>query len=128
MTTDAGDAEKFRIDVKTGQITVAPGARLDADVEDNANADADAIYNVNVTAIDGDEASSVIAVKITVLDLNEGPKIGSTYVTGCNCPVTGQTVPGHEAGERVPTEMSHPEVDRRSSEHQAVRNTLRDAR
>ena len=36
-TTAAGDAEKFRIDVKTGQITVAPGARLDADVEDGAN-------------------------------------------------------------------------------------------
>ena len=29
-----GDAEKFRIDVKTGQITVAPGAGLDADVTD----------------------------------------------------------------------------------------------
>ena len=43
-------------------------------------ADADAIYNVNVTAIDGDEASSVIAVRITVLDLNEGPKIRSTYL------------------------------------------------
>ena len=122
--TDAGDAKKFRIDVKTGQITVAPGARLDADVEDDADADADAIYNVNVTAIDGDEASSVIAVKITVLDLNEGPEIRSTYLA--NVPVTGQAVPGHEAGERVPTEMSHNEVDRRSSEHQAVRNTLRD--
>ena len=111
-----GDAGNFRIDVKTGQITVAPGARLDADVETPA----DAVYNVNVTAIDGDEASSVIAVTIRVLDLNEGPKIRSTYLEAI-------TDTGHEEGERVPTEMSHPEVDRRSSEHQAVRNTLRDA-
>ena len=113
--TDAdGDSDNFRIDVKTGQITVAPGARLDADVTD-------VTYNVRVTAIDGDEASRVIDVTITVLDLNEGPTIGSTYVNGATTALAG----GHEEGDRVPTEMSHPEVDRRSSEHQAVRNTLR---
>ena len=113
-TAGSGDAAKFRIDVKTGQITVAPGAGLEADVA----ALADRTHNVTVTAIDGDEASSTIAVSIIVLDENEGPSIRSTYVAAI--PDTG-----HEAGERVPTEMSHPEVDRRSSKYQAVRNTLR---
>ena len=105
-------AGNFRIDVKTGQITVAPGASLDHETEDD--------YHVKVTAIDGDEAGSDIAVRIRVLDLNEGPKISSTYPD----PFSDFT---YLAGERAPTEMSHREVDRRSSEHQAVRNTLRDA-
>ena len=112
-TGGADHAGKFRIDVKTGQITVAPGAGL--------NAEDVAIYNVNVTAIDGDEASTTIAVTIKVLDLNEGPSIGPTYVTEATTALAG----GHVEGDRVPTEMSHPEVDRRSSEYQAVRNTLR---
>ena len=106
-----GHADNFRIDLKTGQITVAPGARLDAE-------DADAsVYYVKVTAIDGDEAVDSINVTIRVHDVNEGPKIRSTYLAAI-----GDT--GHVAEERVPTEMSHPEVDRRSSEYQAVRNTL----
>ena len=110
--TDAdGHADRFRIHLKTGQITVAPGAGLDAE--------GDTEYRVKVTAIDGDEALDSINVTIRVHDLNEGPKIRSTYLVAI-------ADTGHEAGERVPTEMSHNEVDRRSSEHQAVRNTLRD--
>ena len=112
-TGGVGDAAKFRIDVRTGQITVAPGAGLDADVETPD----ERTHNVNVTAIDGDEASSVIAVSIIVLDENEGPSIRSAYLEDI-------TETGHEAGERVPTEMSHPEVDRRSSKYQAVRDTF----
>ena len=108
-----GDADNFRIDLKTGQITVAPGARLNAEVPDTS------VYYVKVTAIDGDEAVDSINVTIRVHDLNEGPKIRSTYLAAI-------TDTGHEAGERVPTEMSHNEVDRRSSIYQAVRNTLRD--
>ena len=104
-----GHADRFRIDLKTGQITVAPGAVLDAE--------GDTEYRVKVTAIDGDEALDSINVTIRVHDLNEGPKIPSIYLVA---------ITGHEAGERVPTEMSHYEVDRRSSEYQAVRNTLRD--
>ena len=76
-------------------------------------------YRVKVTAIDGDEALDSINVTIRVHDLNEGPKIPSIYLVAI-------TDTGHEIGERVPTEMSHYEVDRRSSEYQAVRNTLRD--
>ena len=109
----AGHADNFRIDLKTGQITVAPGAQLDAEVA------AASVYYVKVTAIDGDEAFDSINVTIRVHDVNEGPKIRSTYLAD----ITGT---GHEIGERVPTEMSHPEVDRRSSKYQAVRNTLRD--
>ena len=110
--TDAdGHADRFRIHLRTGQITVAPGAVLDAE--------GDTEYRVKVTAIDGDEALDSINVTIRVHDLNEGPKIRTTYLVAI-------ADTGHEAGERVPTEMSHNEVDRRSSEHQAVRNTLRD--
>ena len=110
-TPGTGHADNFRIDLKTGQITVAPGARLDAEGVTE--------YGVMVRAIDGDEAIDSINVIIRVHDLNEGPKIRSTYLA----PIDAT---GHEVGERVPTEMSHPEVDRRSSEYQAVRNTLRD--
>ena len=109
----AGGADNFRIDLKTGQITVAPGAVLDAE---DANA---SVYNVKVTAIDGDEAVGSINVTIRVHDVNEGPTIRREYLD-----VIAET--GHVAEERVPTEMSHPEVDRRSSKYQAVRNTLRD--
>ena len=112
-TDGVGAAANFRIDVETGQITVAPGASL--------NAETTPTYNVKVTAIDGDEDSASINVTIRVLDQNEGPTIRSTY------PVGVPTGTGHSDGDRVATEMSHPEVDRRSSEHQAVRNTLRDA-
>ena len=48
-------ADRFRIDLKTGQITVAPGAQLNAE-GDVTN------YYVEVTAIDGDEAPDSIAV------------------------------------------------------------------
>ena len=112
-TPATGHADRFRIDLKTGQITVAPGARLDAEVADAS------VYYVKVTAIDGDEALDSIDVTIRVHDLNEGPKIRSTYLAAI-------ADTGHVAEERVPTEMSHPEVDRRSSEYQAVRNTLGD--
>ena len=121
---ESNEADNFRIDIQTGQITVAPGASLDYDTAADGTA-ATVLYKLKVTSSDGDTETNSINVDIHVLDKNEGPTIGRTYPTD-TAVFTGTvaTATGHSAGGRVPTEMSHPEVDRRSSEHEAVRNTL----
>ena len=54
-----------------------------------------------VTAIDGDEAVDSIAVTIHVLDLNEGPKIRSTYLDTLSMPSRSpDTMPGRGSPPR----------------------------
>ena len=121
----SGHAEKFRIHPANGQITVAVGVSLNADVADDAPGSAGVPYLVTVLAVDPDGHRRTINVTIRVLDVNEGPRIDRTYVDpSTDTTRTRPAVPtGHTAGDRLPTEISHLEVDRRSSKHQSVRNT-----
>ena len=75
---------------------------------------------VTVLAVDPDGHRQTINVTIKVLDVNEGPKIDRTYVDRSTdqTPLRSWQFPtGHTAGDRLPTEISHVEVDRRSSQN-----------
>ena len=85
----SADVDYFNIDPVTGQITVAAGARLDADVGDGERGHAGTPYEVTVTATDGDGDIQTIEVDIMVVRVDEPPRI------------TGG-----------PREMSHWETDR----------------
>ena len=101
-TAGSGHARSFNIDPVTGQITVAAGARLDAEAgADPASVDANhfataAPFLVTVRATDGDGDVEDIAVSIKIVGVDEPPKIDRNYF----------------AGDRAPTEMSHYESDR----------------
>ena len=100
-----GHAESFRIDAETGQITVSPSAKLGAEV-DGRNPDFTGThtpYQVKVTATDGDGSPRDIDVNIWVVGVDEPPMIGRNYIAALGL---------HLEGERVPTEMSHYELDR----------------
>ena len=98
-----GHAARFNIDEVTGQITVAAGARLNAD--ETPSATDPNPYNVVVRAVDGDGETQDIPVNIAVLQTNEPPTIERVYLTG-------RIGTGHAVGDRAPTEMSHYEADR----------------
>ena len=70
----AGDAAKFEIDDRTGQIKVK--TKLDfeaADDADNADDDNNDEFAVVVTATDPSQAMKTAEVRITVMDVNEAP-------------------------------------------------------
>ena len=69
------DADNFNIDPVTGQITVAAGAMLDADVATGERGHAVTPYEVTVTATDGDGDIQTIEVEIMVVRVDEPPKI-----------------------------------------------------
>ena len=128
-TTPGDDhAGNFRINPRTGQITVAPGAMLNADVAASDLGGATMPYLVTVRAVDPDGDDMDIAVTIRLLDVNEGPRIDRTYVDRTTATLATPVISADDytIGNRVPTEISHVEVDRRSSEHQSVRNTTRE--
>ena len=95
-----GHALSFDIHEVTGQITVSDKAVLDADATGATNP-----YTVVVRAVDGDGDTQDITVTIHVLEYEEPPIIDRVYVTG-------RVPTGFTAGNRVPTEFSHYEVDR----------------
>ena len=122
-TATSSDAANFRIHPATGQITVAPGAKL-AFSEETAATDDDDTYEVTVQAVDPDGHRRDIQVDIKVLDVNEGPTIERNYKADPDGTPGEADTKSHGVGDRAPTEISHMEIDRRSSEHSAVRNTL----
>ena len=69
------DVDNFNIDPVTGQITVAAGAMLDADVGTGVRGNADTPYEVTVIATDGDGDIQTIDVDIKVVRVDEPPKI-----------------------------------------------------
>ena len=71
----SADVDKFNIDPVTGQITVAAGAGLNADVLDGTRGAADTPYEVSVIATDGDGDIQTIEVNIRVVRVDEPPKI-----------------------------------------------------
>ena len=75
LSGTSADVDSFNIDPVTGQITVAAGARLNADVEDGIRGAADTPYEVTVTATDGDGDIQTIDVNIRVVRVDEPPKI-----------------------------------------------------
>ena len=95
-----GHATSFDIDEVTGQLTVSASATL------NADAGGTNPYEVVVRAVDGDGDTEDINVTIAVLQAGEPPRIDRVYVAGDRLP------DGFTAGNRVPTEMSHFELDR----------------
>ena len=101
-----GHAASFNIDEVTGQITVSAKAILNADGTPSAT-DPNP-YIVVVRAVDGDGDTQDITVNIGVLRAGEPPTIDRVYATG-RVP-TG--VDGVDVGSRVPTEMTHYELDR----------------
>ena len=103
-----GHAASFNIDEVTGQITVSASAMLNADTATPTPINP---YNVVVRAVDGDGETQDIDVTIGVLQAGEPPRIDRTYVTD-RVP-TG--VDGVGVGDRVPTEMTHYELDRTNS-------------
>ena len=106
-----GDTLSFKIDEKSGQITVSDKAVLDADGTDGQGAGATNPYTVVVRAVDGDGDTQDITVTIHVLEYEEPPIIDSVYVA--NAGSTRDRLPdGFTPGDRVPTEMSHYELDR----------------
>ena len=98
-----GHARSFNIDEVTGQITVSAKAMLNAD---GIPSDTDPNpYIVVVRAVDGDGDTQDITVTIGVLMAGEPPRIDRVYAT--------DRVPtGVNLGDRVPTEMTHYELDR----------------
>ena len=96
-----GDAASFNIDAVTGQITVSASAMLDADGTNATNP-----YIVVVRAVDGDGDDENITVNIYVRPKGEPPTIDRVYET------TARVAAPHLVGDRVPTEMTHYEMDR----------------
>ena len=94
----SADVDNFNIDPVTGQITVAAGAKLNADVAAGTRGNADTPYEVSVIATDGDGDIQTIEVDIRVVRVDEPPSIG----------------PDSTASPAVVAarEMSHWEVDR----------------
>ena len=103
-----GDAASFNINEVNGQITVSDKAVLDADGTDGQGQGATNPYTVVVRAVDGDGDTEDITVTIHVLQDGEPPKIDTVYVTD-------RLPTGFTAGNRVPTEMSHYELDRNNA-------------
>ena len=112
-----GHARLFDIDPESGQITVGVRAVLEAALE--ADGGTDPLYkvdpyNVLVRAVDADGDISDITVNIHVLEVGEPPKIDRVYQgdeTSGERP-SELTTPRYEAGDRVPTEITHWEWDR----------------
>ena len=104
--TDPGDtltyaltgSALFDINPATGQITVAPGATLDAD--------ATASVEVTVTATDPAGGATEEMVTITINDVNEVPGItaGNTRVT------VDENADASAQGTAAPTYVAYPEV------------------
>ena len=113
-----GDALSFEIHEKSGQITVSDKAVLDADADSATNP-----YIVVVRAVDGDGDTQDITVTIHVLEYEEPPIIDSVYVADVD--PTPDRLPGNStAGSRVPTEMSHYELDRDNEPATAIDTNL----
>ena len=71
------DAERFAVDAATGSLSLrAPG-----DFEAPADADADNVYQLEVTLSDANGASSTHALTLSVLDANEAPALSDAEVT-----------------------------------------------
>ena len=69
-----GDAAKFDIDDRSGQIKVKTVLDFEAANDaDNADEDNDDVFEVVVTATDPSEATMTAEVRITVTDVNEAP-------------------------------------------------------
>lgn len=100
---DDGHARGFDIDAVTGQIMVGANAMLDADATDATNP-----YNVVVRAVDPDGDTMDINVTIRVVGVNEPPMIDRVYQTGR----VDTSIATISVGGRVPTEISHTELDR----------------
>ena len=77
-----GDAAKFEIDDRSGQITVKTVLNFEAaSGADNADANDNDVFAVVVTATDPSEATKTAEVRITVTDVNEAPDFGSDDAT-----------------------------------------------
>ena len=113
-----GHARSFNINEKTGQITVSASAMLDAEAGSGNVGDVATPYSVVVRAVDGDGDDQNIIVTIHVLEYEEPPIIDRVYVAGARLPS------GFTAGNRVPTEMSHYELDRTNSPATAIDTNL----
>ena len=100
LSASDGHAASFDIHATTGQITVSASAMLNADGESPINP-----YTVVVRAVDGDGDDENITVTIYVLPQGEPPTIDRVYVAD-------RVTAPHVAGDRVPTEMTHYELDR----------------
>ena len=101
-STGTTHADSFRIDAKSGQITVSPSAGLNAEATGRPG-NAETPFAVTVTATDPDGRTQTIAVTIRVVGIDEAPTIDGVYRA---------SVGNHSIGDRVPTEMSHMESDR----------------
>ncbi|WP_431303425.1 VCBS domain-containing protein [Sediminicoccus sp. BL-A-41-H5] len=67
------DAARFDINTNTGVVTFKTAPNFEAP----ADAGADNVYNITVTASDGSNSSAAQAVAITVTNVNEGPSVTS---------------------------------------------------
>ena len=114
-----GHAASFNINPATGQITVAAGTRLNR-ADDIPTGDGPTTYSVAVIATDGDGHSERIAVTITVVKVNEPPSIDRVY----SAATLSFTFATYDIGDRVPTEMSHYELDRTSRPARTIDTNL----
>jgi len=72
--TGGADQAKFSIDASTGELTFQAAP----DYENPADADTDNVYEVQVTANDGNGATTSQAISVTVTDANDAPTITSS--------------------------------------------------
>ena len=104
-----GHVDSFNIDPVTGQITVAAGVRLNADVDpETVLGGAQGPYEVTVIATDGDGDIQTIDVEIRVVRVDEPPTIDREY----RAEITHNVYDNYDPGDRAPTEISHYESDR----------------
>ena len=121
LSESDGHARRFNIDEKTGQITVSTSAMLDADADPDATNPNP--YTVVVRAVDGDGDDQNITVTIHVLEYEEPPIIDRVYVADAD-PTPNRLPEDSIAGNRVPTEMSHYELDRTNTPATAIDTNL----
>ena len=105
----SGDVDNFNIDPVTGQITVAAGARLNADVVDGTRGAADTPYEVSVIATDGDGDIQTIEVDIRVVGVNEPPSIGAD--SDATPPVVAAREMSHYESDRTARSATTIDID-----------------
>ena len=81
------DAPSFRIDRETGQITVAPGAKLDYETKQT--------YTVTVKATDPSDESDSITVTINVTNVEEAPTLSKRALV-----ISGRSNVDHPENDR----------------------------
>ena len=82
------DASSFRIDRETGQITVAPGVKLDYETKQT--------YTVTVKATDPSDESDSITVTINVTNVDEAPTLSKRALV-----ISGRSNIDHPENDRT---------------------------